>query len=142
MREILFRGQDAATGDWIKGFYVHLFDDKGNDSHRIYSGYAETDCEDYYPDFWEVDPETVGQFTGLTDKNGKKIFEGDLISDGGMNGIPRVVRWIESSALFKCPLVRKHWAYDYNDVPLWSMQSEKTEVIGNIHDNPELLEGE
>jgi hypothetical protein len=87
-----------------------------------------------------VEQDSIGQYTGLTDKNGTKIFEGDLISDGGMNGIPRVVRWIESSALFKCPLVRKHWAYDYNDVPLWSMQSEKTEVIGNIHDNPELLE--
>ena len=141
MRKILFRGICTETGDWVKGHYVRFFDDKGNRYHRIYPGYAESDCGDLYPDWYEVDPETVGQYTGLTDKNGTKIFEGDLISDGGMNGIPRVVRWIESSALFKCPLVRKHWAYDYNDVPLWSMQSEKTEVIGNVHDNPELLEG-
>lgn len=142
MREILFRGKRKDSGEWVFGCYYkqsEFYNDEVDD-HIIITSHEDLSF-DQALEYCDVQAETVGQFTGLTDKNGTKIFEGDLISDGGMNGIPRVVRWIESSALFKCPLVRKHWAYDYNDVPLWSMQSEKTEVIGNIHDNPELLEG-
>lgn len=135
MREILFRGICTETGDWVKGHYVRLFDDKGNRFHRIYPGYAESDCGDLYPDWYEVDPETVGQFTGLTDKNGKKIFEGDF------------VRCIRTMCDEK-PMVG-HIVYDEC---CFSVQENKTpnqpamdlcddfEVIGNIHDNTELLE--
>lgn len=85
---------------------------------------------------------TIGQYTGLTDKNGKKIFEGDIIHelDGSMDNIARVVRWDIEYMEYKCPLVKKHWCYGNNDCSLWLMQSENIEVIGNIHDNPELLE--
>ena len=141
MREILFRGQDAATGDWIKGFYVHLFDDKGNDSHRIYSGYAETDCEDYYPDFWEVDPETVGQFTGRVDKNGNRVFEGDIIRITAFapNIFVGVILWDDHDQCYlivKDPIEQIH----IDDFGNYGKPSYY-EVIGNIHDNPELLEG-
>ena len=79
----LYRGEWTETGDWVKGYYVQLFDDKGNVSHRIYPGYAETDCGDYYPDWYEVDPDTVGECTGLRDKNGKLIWEHQKIKREG-----------------------------------------------------------
>lgn len=128
MREILFRGKDAETGEWIKGFYVCL----NGKEHRIYNGYAETDCGDYYPDFWKVDPATVGQFTGLTDKNGKKIFEGDILEFRYGSRYP--VFWdCDMGAFGSCY---------YSDFDLLSKYSPKEiEVIGNIHDNPELLGG-
>lgn len=155
MREILFRGQDAGTGHWIKGFFVRLFDGKGNVSHRIYSGYAETDCEDYYPDFWEVDPETVGQYTGLTDKNGKKIFTGDIISaDNGKQSCVAVVKFGEyypkmfykmlhmfTPGKLEVPACGFFAESVDNHEEMILFQSRCVTVIGNIHDNPELLEG-
>ena len=139
MREILFRGKCVDMGYWVEGFYVCLYDCKGHKSHRIYTGYAETDCGTYYPDWCYVDPATVGQFTGLTDKNGKKIFEGDIVRDeynGGIAWIAFLQQGCGWYLVFKNTDRRmghrsRNSAYD-NDLEL--------EVIGNIHDNPELLE--
>lgn len=73
MREILFRGKRKDNGKWVYGFYALFASNKGL-KHGIYTG-TENGCVIPY----EVDPETIGQFTGLTDRNGKKIFEGDII---------------------------------------------------------------
>ena len=79
MSEILFRGKTPSDdeyidcGEWVEGYYTRF----NGKEHRIYSGYAETDCGDYYPDWQNVRPETVGQYTGRTDRNDKRIFEGD-----------------------------------------------------------------
>jgi uncharacterized phage protein (TIGR01671 family) len=123
MREILFRGKRVYNGEWAES--------------KCPTATMSCGVERY-----DFIPETVGQFTGLTDKNGKKIFEGDIIRelDGSMDGIPRAVCWDEDYMRFDCPLVRKHWAYGFNACGLWLMQSKNIEVIGNIHDNPELLE--
>lgn len=139
MREILFRGIRKDNGEWVEGFYARLYDCKKNYSHRIYTGYAKTDCGDFYPDFFEVIPETVGQYTGLTDRNGKKIFEGDIVAGA--------VYWLERPknglVAFRDGSFGLIWhrgdVEQFN--PFTSMCNIEYEVIGNIHDNEELSEG-
>lgn len=153
MREILFRGKRVDNGERVEGFYVRL-DGK---EHRIYTGYAETDCGDYYPDWWQVEPETVGQYTGLKDKNGKKIFDGDIIrADNGKESSVSVVCYGEFSPRMFYDLleifVRSRpkeklvglfiKSTKNNEEMFLSNCSKLIEVIGNIHDNPELLKGE
>ena len=148
MREILFRGKRIDNGEWVDGFYVCL----NGKEHRIYSGYAETDCGHYYPDCWTIDPKTVGQFTGLTDKNGKKIFDGDILKVKSL--------WkTEWNAEGVCEKKQTYWSVEHKNhsteigfftygidrrwhKPLtWSrLYNAEAEVAGNIHDNPELLE--
>ena len=138
MSKILFRGKRTDNDEWIKGFYVHLHDDKGHESHRIYTGYAETDCGDYYPDWFEVDPETVGQYTGHTGMKRKEIFEGDIVQryKTGFNP-PRKYREpyvVHMNSEFPRAIEEYYSPFEHF--------SEKVgyEIIGNIHDNPELLE--
>jgi uncharacterized phage protein (TIGR01671 family) len=135
MREILFRGKTPSQdeyfddGEWVQGFYTRF----NGEEHRIYSGYAETDCGDYYPDWCNVRPETVGQYTGLTDKSGKKIFEGDIIDiEYPITTVKcAVVEYVGSAFV---------GSTDCDDWELDNYYALK--VIGNIHDNPELLKGE
>jgi hypothetical protein len=125
MREILFRGKKVINGEWAES--------------KCPTATMSCGVERY-----DFIPETVGQFTGLTDKNGKKIFEGDIFVDvdGHMDGIPRMVVWDEWNMEFQAPLVKRHWAYGYNETSLKMNRYCNIEVIGTIHDNPELLEGE
>lgn len=131
MREILFRGKRADNGEWVEGSLIHqtkFYGDPVDCYHILYDGEFHAD---YYGSV-EVIPETVGQFTGLFDKNGKKIFEGDVVKiqvtyDVGCYPHTEteliLVTFIGGvfSPLHKC---------------------ESVEVVGNIHDNPELLEKE
>jgi hypothetical protein len=75
MSKNYFRAKDIETEKWVVGFYVCLNGHK----HRIYNGYAETDCDDYYPDFYDVIPETVVQFTGEYDLYNKEVCEHDIV---------------------------------------------------------------
>lgn len=138
MREILFRGKRKDNGEWIYGYYC-VFNGM---IHCIYTGYAETDCGDIYPDYYEVDPDTVGQYTGLTDKNGRKIFEGDII-EGHCHS-----QW--NHELMRCVIAynRDHFeARHYtngihgNYFTYKTVFSKDVVVIGNIYDNPELIGG-
>lgn len=122
MREILFRGRDIA--------------------HNWHYGVPLIFTEDYVcmtaPHTYNkaVQPETVGQFTGLTDRNGKRIFEGDILDCGD-----RIVRvsWHEMCGTWDCNFVRYKGKLCSNGItPVeWKYRAE---IIGNIHDNPELLE--
>ena len=128
------RGKRKDNDEWVEGYYVCL----NENCHRIYIGYAEKDCGDYYPEYCEVIPETVGQCTGLKDKNGKLIFEGDIllfINDDGEK-TPYKVFWSEEYAGYI--IVTNDRAVDTMDC--WDKYRKNFEVIGNIHDNPELLE--
>ena len=134
MREILFRGKHKATGKWCEG---NLNIDK--------QGVAIITPDDTpLGCYGQVDPATVGQYTGLTDKNGKKIFEGDIVDMGdnwwdafgpaGHDSQKTIVHWSEEHCGFD-PFAN----YDC-DCGVY-IQAERCTVIGNIHDNPELLEG-
>lgn len=135
MREILFRGKRLDNGEWVEGCLVTgywYWDDKAMvtimpvDNIFYYMGEVSG---------WNVvDPSTIGQFTGLCDKNGKKIFEGDIIKRVAS---PMVVVWNKDDASFFAQ-------YSNEELKLTNtlFGSSRLEVIGNIYDNPELLEGE
>ena len=114
MREILFRGKRKDCNDWEIGNFSAYSHSDG--TKRCYINGFE----------YEVYPETVGQYTGLTDKNGKKIFEGDIVA----MGIVRAYEVKYDSGSFYM---------DGTAIPIRHI--DRFEVIGNIHDNPELLKG-
>lgn len=127
MREILFRGK-TDKGEWVEGFYC------GKVNKTIFSP-AEDSAQIIDKNlYWhEVIPETVGQYTGLTDKNDKKIFEGDIIKGSWETILTIFFDEISSSYRVKTSTGHEREPSYYG--------IEKFEVIGNIHDNPELLAG-
>lgn len=132
MRESLFRGKRADNGEWIEGFLVKKFD-----KWYIYDF-------DFLPYSSEITPETAGQYTGLTDKNGKKIFEGDIVKEVSMRfrtmEIEKsifAVEWCDFDLSYR--LIRR---FDNGEQTTILTNCGDYEVIGNIHDNPELLQGD
>lgn len=132
MRDILFRGQKQ-NGEWLYGDLVHY-----GDKILIFSENAQNS-----PDYYEVNTETVGQFTGLTDKNGVKIFEGDFLNVEIFKidiGYFNSVFFCENIQKSKCISTdyqgRKNFIEHENKNYLGDYAKV---VIGNIHDNPELL---
>ena len=130
MREILYRGGWIKNGEWIEGYYVLL-----NDTHYI----LEAGSEDWgvNGEWFQVVPKSVGQYTGLKDKNEKKIFEGDIIRY--QRGIDKfelmVVVWNESTASLVLA-----YSKDMNYYETLMNTKYYCEVIGNIYYNPELME--
>lgn len=126
MREILFRGKRVDDGKWVYGYCYELEKDRMMISSCIR-------CEAY-----AVNPETIGQFTRLTDKNGKKIFEGDVVKciddytgeyDEEFLG---AVKFLNGSFCFV-------WNNGYIE-PLFSVNDDDDIiVVDNVHDNPELI---
>ena len=123
MREIKFRGKSTINGIWVYGyFFVNM-------GHYVIHNDEVTQ---------PIHPWSVGQFTGLKDKNGKDIFESDIIKASG-NGIAEII-WCDLDAMFK---TKWHDAV-YRRIrgeseKIFSNHEITLEVIGNIHDNPELL---
>jgi hypothetical protein len=134
MREILFRGK-TEKGKWVKG--VPFFEEERSyiiEDLFICDEYACTGAVNSM-----VIPETVGQYTGLTDKNGKKVFEGDIVRCGEWNGSRKYLVEMDED--------RRGWYPFACGDGCGCCESEtyspkNSEIIGNIHDNPDLLKGE
>ena len=138
MREILFRGKNVDNGAWVYGSFIP----------DMLEVFCITDIDGFIKPFSlnkeeltevRVERSTVGQFTGLTDKNGTKIFEGDIVKhiqkyeiSGEVKSIA-VIKWNEA---YSC------WSVEYTNGRITAFlgtEYHKLEVVGNIHDNPELL---
>ena len=129
MREILFRGQRVDAKEWVEGYYFMGF--TGISYILVLHDHILEMTE-----FYEVIQETVGQFTGLLDKNGNKIFEGDIV----------VCRYANAYT----PVFQNGIYMAYNPKEMQTIQQPSTqfniiwrngcEIIGNIHDNKELLQ--
>ena len=139
MREIMFRGKHVDRKKWVYGGYSLYPHTRFPCKPTIY----EVDAGCWHP--VEVIPETVGQYIGQTDKNGKKIFEGDILEDTPSWRKKRefiVVLFKETSfCTIDLELFRKNkleYAYPIDDCD-YGVCINMFEVVGNIHDNPELI---
>ena len=133
MRDILFRGKRTDNGEWVYGLLCRVGD--------TYANIRRMDTAVLY----SVLTNTIGQFTGLTDKNGRKIFEGDILQGFWYcEGVRAKVVWIDDAATFgilysfrksgeKTAWLNSSWYKFTSESPCFP------EIIGNIYDNPELL---
>jgi uncharacterized phage protein (TIGR01671 family) len=129
-REIEFRGKDKDTGEWRYGFYGYIPDRLGNFTHMIIAMDEKWGSTEHH-----VDPTTVGQYTGLTDVNGRKIFEGDIVrttsqlDEQGQGEVYFFGEWL----LEVDPEEDAISLYHEYEV------GHALEIIGTIYDTPELM---
>lgn len=123
-RIIKFRGKNIHTGEWLYGDYH-----REGKTHYITK--SRDFLREYAPIEFIVDGKTVGQFTGLLDKNGKEIYEGDIL------GCPEDNYFLHEAVIFTegCFMVKD----DYTTTPMCAVDTQYRTVIGNIHDNPSLI---
>lgn len=135
MHDIEFRGKRIDNGEWVEGYYYKAKYYRTDDELCDYITVPHPKEYNEPSSHYIVNPETVGQYTGLKDKNGTKIFEGDIVKRF----------WFDIMCIYQI---------DYDNVlacfsgragmnfTAFYCDSEEFEVIGNIYDNPELLEGD
>lgn len=118
-RDIKFRGKRLDNGEWVYGYYVF-----SSGHHLIHEG------DGVSFGIWTVDPRTVGQFTDVKDGNQQEVYEGDIVRDAIYGGGSKLIMWA-------C------WGFcEQNEngiLHVLTTDVKRLEVIGNIHDNPELL---
>lgn len=136
MREIIFRGRRVDNGEWAYGYLVeatNVITDKKEtfifEQDATYFTHGEFACS------FEVKPETVGQYTGVIDKNGKKVFEGDVVEYAGSCG---EIVFVERRGAFMSR-ERDMYCEWLSNLPQYG--TGIVEIIGNIYDNKEILEG-
>ena len=133
MREILFKAKRVDNDEWVEGYYQKRHDFLGNEEHLIFHVDGHTVWE-----YAEIIPETLCQFTGLYDKNGKRIWENDILMAHFDESYPEdvtyeTVKWSVAGWV-------AHETGSTDKEYLDEFDLEHFEVIGNIFDNPELLQ--
>lgn len=131
MREIKYRGKDIETGEWVYGSLFQALEQYP----AIAKPKPTADGKLFYC-LTVVNPDTVGQYTGLKDRNGKEIYEGDIIVQQGYSGMRPMLVQFESGAF----VTGSHKGSSTPKRPM--LIQPRCKMIGNIHDNPELLEEE
>ena len=150
MREIFFRGKRIDNGEWVYGGYAHIYSNPNTDIIVTGRLCFYEDRDELTMEARNIDPSTLGQYTGLTDKNGKKIFEGDIVffycSD--VTAVVKYGQYVDYDSPNK-PANGFYVEYQEDSKTIQesvdSRESDEEygcEVIGNIHDNPELMKGE
>lgn len=157
MREILFRGKRVDNGEWVYGFYNRC-ETRLTYTEKYYknnprSWIQTVENEGFAGQLVHVDTDTVGQYTGLIDANGVKIFDGDILRFGNKS---LLVWWNEEAFQWQAKevygydvITKENWLdNDWTNIDLGWIASEfscvgkmTTEIIGNIHDNPDMLTG-
>ena len=143
-REILFRGKCFNTDEWVEGYLGIEVPDELVIQQFSFDEYFKSDCIDQY----SVKPETIGQYTGLTDKNNVRIFEGDIIfakHPGQKNAVPCLVGYgvyKDEDSFDDCRYLGFYLKAFGKCCSILTPLSDriKYEVVGNIYDNPELME--
>ena len=131
MRDILFRGKRLDNGEWVYGFYCHVPRGRlDRDEHLIQTVMKSGKMGMLHC----VDPSTVGQYAGIRDKNGERIFEGDIVK-GRYSGKVAAVQ----AEVWNCGCC--HGVLGFSTETCDPDLGDTLVVIGNIHDNTELLEG-
>lgn len=134
-REILFKAKRLDSGEWVEGSLISTEDNSGfilrsKTKAFIPKGtntFCSTEC-------YEIDPDTLCQFTGLTDKNGEKIWENDIVVLAGACG-RFVCKWADYIAKFI-------FENDFSSIDFVCYRGDEIEAVGNVFDNADLLEVE
>lgn len=138
MREILFKAKRKDNGKWIEGYYQKRYDLLGNEEHLIFHADSYKVWE-----YAEVDPETLCQFTGLTDKSNKRIWENDIVNH---NGEYAPVKFGMYCSSFDYGSYNFGFYVDFPEETFYRKElgywHRKIETAGNVFDNPELLQEE